>query len=217
MLPNKLTDLQLTYDRVVDDYVEKIFDELKGKPLDCQLLDRFATRVQKLGSACDLGCGPGQVARYLHERGAEVCGVDLSPAMVEAARRLNPEIEFSQGNMLALDVEAEAWGGITAFYSIIHVPPAEVVAALAEWRRVLRPGGLLLLAFHIGHEARHFDEWWGHAVSVDFYFFRTEEMTNYLRRAGFEIEEVIERPPYEEVEVATQRAYFVARNPIPAR
>src|SRR5262249_44846566 len=162
------------------EYVRRIYDELKHKPLDRELLDRFAERVRGLGPACDLGCGPGQVARYLHERGVEVTGVDLSPGMVEQALRLNPGIEFREGDLTALDVADGAWGGVAAFYSIIHAPRAEVTAALRELRRVLRPGGVLLLAFHVGDEVLRVDELWGERVSVDFVFFRSAEMAGYL-------------------------------------
>src|SRR5262249_12067944 len=153
-----------SYDRVVDEYVRRIFDELRGKPLDRQLLDRFAASVGHVGPACDIGCGPGHVARYLHERGVKMHGIDLSPAMVERARSLTPGVEFAEGDMMALDVPDEAWAGIVAFYSIIHIPREDMSRVLGELRRVLRPGGLLLLAFHIGDGAIHLDEWWGHPV-----------------------------------------------------
>jgi len=91
--------LQADYDPVAEEYAEKFFHELQHKPFDRELLDRFATRVQGLGPVCDLGCGPGQIARYLHERGVDAFGVDLSPAMVEVAQRLNPGIHFEQGDM----------------------------------------------------------------------------------------------------------------------
>src|SRR3954453_9047437 len=97
-------EVQSSYDRVAEEYARRIFGELEHKPFDRQLLDRFAARDEGSGSACDLGCGPGHVARYLHERGVQVIGVDLSPAMLEPARRLNPGIEFQQGNMLSLDI-----------------------------------------------------------------------------------------------------------------
>ena len=206
-----VSDVQGSYDRVAEEYARRIFGELEHKPFDCQLLDRFAARVQGLGFACDLGCGPGHVARYLHERGVRVIGVDLSYGMVELARRLNPGIEFRQDNMLSLGIREEVWGGIVAFYSIIHIPRADVPVALAEMKRVLRPGGLLLLSFHVGHETVHLDEWWGHPVSVDFQFFRPEEMADFLRTAGFEIEEILEREPYPQVEHQSRRAYVFAR------
>ena len=206
-----LDDVEGSYDRVAGEYTLRISGELEHKPLDRQLLDRFAAEVRRIGPACDLGCGPGHVARYLHDRGVQVTGLDLSPAMVEQARRLNPGIAFRQGNMLALDVEDGAWGGIAAFYSIIHVPRAQVAAALAEMNRVLRPGGLLLLAFHVGDETIHLDEWWGQPVTLDFHFFRPDEMAESLRAAGFEVEDPIERGPYPDVEHPSRRCYIFAR------
>lgn len=203
--------LQHAYDRVAEPYAERLFEELSGKPLDRQLLDRLAESAGDIGPICDLGCGPGQVARYLSGRGADVCGVDLSAGMVAQARRLNPGIPFAQGDMLALDIADEAWGGIAAFYSLIHVPRTEIGQAVGEMYRVLRPGGLALVAFHVGEETKHLEDWFGEPVSVDFFFFRSEEIKERLLAAGFVIEDVIEREPYPEVEHPSRRAYLYAR------
>jgi SAM-dependent methyltransferase len=206
-------DLRASYERVAGEYAARIFDELAHKPLDRALLDRFADAVRGQGPVCDLGCGPGHVARYLHGRGVEVQGVDLSPGMVAEARRLNPGIDFRQGDLRALDVADEAWAGIAAFYVIVHVPREELVPALRELGRVLRPGGLLLLAFHVGEETLHREEWWGKEVALDFLFFRPDEVIASLRAAGFTVEDVVERPPYEGVEHPSRRAYVFARKP----
>jgi ubiquinone/menaquinone biosynthesis C-methylase UbiE len=203
-------ELQASYDEVAEEYAARIFTELEQKPLDRALLDRFAEQVRSLGTACDLGCGPGQVARYLYEQGVDVLGIDASAGMVEQARKLNPAIAFRQGTMTALEVADEAWSGIVAFYSIIHIPRHEVTTVLREFRRVLQPGGVLLLAFHQGDEVRHIEEWWNKKVSLDFVFFQRTEMEGYVREAGFVCDESIERPPYEGVEVATRRVYIVA-------
>ena len=141
-------------------------------------------------------------------------GIDLSPAMVGCAERLNPGIDFKQGDMRRLDVEDGAWGGIVAFYSIIHIPRSEVVAALTEIKRTLRPGGELLLSFHIGDDILHLDEWWGQPVSVDFIFFRPDVMTEFLESAGFQVREIIEREPYPGVEHPSRRAYIFAERPL---
>jgi len=209
----KIIDLQTSYDAVAEEYVRRIFDELQHKPMDCRLLDRFAAAIQEAGTVCDLGCGPGHVARYLDARGVKVIGIDLSTGMIEQARQLNPGIAFQQGNMLALDVEDEAWAGVVAFYSIIHIPRDEVVRALIEIKRTLRPGAPLLLAFHIGEEVTHLDELWDIPISADYAFFQPVEMAGYLRAAGFVIEEVIERPPYENIEYPSHRAYLFAQKP----
>src|SRR6267142_2731355 len=138
---HKRNDYRTSYDQVADEYVQRIFDELQHKPLDRQLLDRFVTSVREVGPACDMGCGPGHIARYLHEHGVQVCGVDLSPVMVERAQQLNPGVQFRHGDMMALNTPDEALAGIAAFYSIIHIPRGDMVRALVELWRVLRPGG----------------------------------------------------------------------------
>ena len=204
-------NLKTSYDRIASQYVAHIYGELAHKPLDRALLDRFADDVRGRGTACDMGCGPGHVARYLHEQGVEVVGVDLSPGMVTEARRLNPAIPFREGSMLALDAPDDAWAGMTAFYCIIHIPRDEVTAALREMRRVLRPGAPLLLAFHAGDEVLRPDEMWGQPVAIDFIFYQPDAMADHLKQAGFVVEEIIERPPYPDVEHQSRRAYIFAR------
>jgi SAM-dependent methyltransferase len=208
-------ELQSSYDRVAENYARHFLDEMDKKPFDRKMLDWLAEKVGGAGVICDMGCGPGQVARYLHSRGVKVCGVDLSPAMVQQAQSLNPDIPFRQGDMLSLDDVADnSYGGIAAFYSIIHIPRRKMARALQELKRVLRPKGVLLLTFHIGKEIKHLDEMLDKEVSLDFFFFETVEMKDYLKSAGFELEEAIERDPYpKEVEYQSRRAYIFARKP----
>lgn len=206
-------DTQSTYDLVADEYVRRIFHELADKPIDRQLLDQFATEMQGAGLCCDVGCGPGQIARYLRERGVEIQGIDLSPEMVRRARHLTPDIIFEQGDMRALRAPDGAWAGITAFYSLIHFDRSDLQKALSQLMRTLRPGGRLLLAFHIGDSTIHLDEWWGHSVDIDFHFFQPSVIEELLRDTGFEIEQTIEREPYPEVEHQSRRAYIFARKP----
>jgi ubiquinone/menaquinone biosynthesis C-methylase UbiE len=154
-----------------------------------------------------------QIARYLYAQGMQVCGIDLSSEMVQQAQGLNPHIPFQQGDMFALsEVADNSYGGIAAFYSIVNLPRPSVVRALQELRRVLSPNGVLLLTFHVGQGITHLNEFLGKEVSLDFIFFETEEVKEYLRTAGFELEEAIERDPYsKEIEHQSRRAYIFAR------
>lgn len=204
-----------SYDRVARAYAELFDDELRHKPLDRALLDCFAEQVGPLDPVGDLGCGPGQVSRYLYERGLTLLGIDLSAAMIAVARERNPEITFHQGSLVTLDAADGTWGGIVAFYSIIHLTDDELPRAFGEFRRVLRPGGLLLVAFHIGDETVHRDELWGEPVDLDFRFYQPATIARLLETAGFAIEATIARAPYTVVEYPSQRAYLLARKPVP--
>jgi ubiquinone/menaquinone biosynthesis C-methylase UbiE len=208
-------DPRSSYDRVAQEYASRFGDEMERKPFDRKMLDWLVEKVGPGELICDLGCGPGQIARYLRSQGANACGIDLSSEMVEQARRLNPEIPFQQGSMLDLQgIPARTYGGVAAFYSIVHFTGADVARALREIRRVLRPSGVLLLAFHIGSETLHVQELWGHEVALDFVFHPPEEVKRQLVAEGFVLEEVIQRDPYPpEVEHQSRRAYLFARAP----
>ncbi len=103
-----ILNTQASYDAVAAEYAEKFQDEMDFKPFDRDCLDRLIREVDALGPICDLGCGPGQIARYLHRQGAACLGVDLSQKMVAQAGRLNPEIPFHQGDMLSLPDAADS-------------------------------------------------------------------------------------------------------------
>lgn len=207
-------ELQNSYDPVAEEYAKRYYDELNRKPFDRKMLNWFIEKMDGVGTVCDLGCGCGHIANYLHNRDLEVCGVDLSPGMVKQAQKLNPNITFQQGDMLSLDDFTDnSLGGIAAFYSIIHIPRSLVSDTLQEMKRVLCSRGVLLLTFHIGQQTHHLEEWFDKSVSLDFHFFETAQMKDDLRMAGFELEEAIERDPYPDIEVQTRRAYLFAKKP----
>ena len=212
MNENLFHSIRDSYDRLADEYARRIFDELRSKPLDRALLDRFVADTEDRGTVCDMGCGPGQVARYLYEHGADVFGIDLSPGMLGQARRLNPQIPFYEGDMLALDLADASLSGIAAFYAIVNIPRKLLPRIFAEMFRVLQPHGLLLLAFHIGDEALHEEELWGQRIAMDFFLLPPSAVRTDLETAGFVIEELVERDPYPpEVEYQSRRAYIFAR------
>ena len=203
-----------SYDRVADEYTVRVAGELAHKPFDRARLDELVDRAAGLGPLLDLGCGPGHVAAYLAGRSAPVTGIDLSPAMIAQARALHPDLDLRVGDITELDVPGATFGGIACFYAVIHVPRARVTGALRGMREALVPGGWLLLAYHLGNEIRHLDEWWGRPVDVDFVFFRSHDIEGYARAAGFVEVTTEEREPYApEVEAQTRRGYTWARRP----
>ncbi|MEO8381443.1 MAG: methyltransferase domain-containing protein [Acidobacteriota bacterium] len=210
-MPDSRESIRTSYDSVAAAYAEHLFTELAQKPLDRHLLNRFAEEVRERGLVADLGCGPGHVARYLHEQGVRTLGVDLSPEMVRRAGQLNPGLDFRVGDLCLLDLPDHSLAGIVAFYSVIHLQPAELSVALREFRRTLAPGGVLLLAFHIGEQTVHLDELWEQPVSLDFRFLQPRVVVEELTAAGFVVSESVEREPYEGAEYPSRRCYLFAR------
>lgn len=206
-------DIQACYDAVAEEYAKQFVDEIGKKPMDRDMLGRFASAVVGRGPVWDLGCGPGQTTAYLHQLGVSVCGVDISSRILDQGRRCHPGVEFRQGNMLDLAAADDSLAGIVAFYAIVHLSLPEVCRAFVEMKRVLRPGGLLLLTYHIGQETIHVEEFLGKQAPMDFVFFHTPDITESLRRAGFERIEATEREPYPDVEYQSRRAYVFAHKP----
>ncbi|POX37330.1 SAM-dependent methyltransferase [Streptomyces sp. Ru73] len=137
------------YGAVADLYAELARDALDAQPLDRAVYAAFAelARDGAAGPVADLGCGPGRNTAHLRDLGLDVFGIDLSPEMIDLARAAYPDLRFEVGSMDALDLADDSLGGITSWYSLIHVPPHEVPAYLAEFGRVTAPGGHLLLGF----------------------------------------------------------------------
>jgi ubiquinone/menaquinone biosynthesis C-methylase UbiE len=214
MDPNDPTAVRADYDRIAEDYARKIYSELQHKPLDRELLTRFAASVQGHGTICDMGSGPGHIARFLRDVGADVFGLDLSPQMIVQARRLNPDIAFREGNMLALEMEDESLAGITAFYAIANIPVSSLPRVFREMHRVLKPGGALLLSFHIGDDVIRPQSLWRNPVNMEFYQLQPARVRQLLPEAGLAVDEIVEREPYApDVEYQSRRAYVFARKP----
>lgn len=213
MPSNSVENVRADYDRIAEEYARRIYDELRHKPADCELLTRFAAQVKGRGTVCDIGCGPGHVARFLKDAGMNVFGLDLSPQMLAHARRLNSDIEFRPGNMLALDLPDQSLAGITAFYAVVNIPMESLPTVFGEMFRVLAPGGVLLLGFHIGDETMRPQEMWGQQVQMEFYRLQPAAVQKLLTNTGFEIQDTVERDPYPEIEFQSRRAYIFARKP----
>ena len=201
-------EVRSSYDMVAETYAKKFFDELSRKPFDRRLLDEFAAALPARG-VLDVGCGPGHVAGYLSERGLDATGVDLSPAMVEIARRLNPKIPFHEADMRELPVADSSVGGIAAFYSVIHIPRKDVPAVLLEFRRVLIPSGRLLVAVHGGSGTITSQDFMGKQAPFEATLFEKDELVDLITSAGFEVTTATIRAPYD-FESQTPRLYVAA-------
>ena len=186
-----LTDTRTSYDAVAASYAEQMRDALAGAPFVLAALGLFAGSVHAAGGGpvADVGCGPGHVTAHLHELGVDVFGVDLSAAMIEAARRDHPGLRFAVGSMTELGLADASVSALLAFWSLVHVPDHAIPAVLGQFRRVVRPGGPLLLGFHLGDGSRLKTQGYGgHPMKVYVHRRPASRMTSWLSGAGFAVE-----------------------------
>ncbi|OXM51050.1 class I SAM-dependent DNA methyltransferase [Amycolatopsis alba] len=174
-----------SYDTVAEDYAVRVGQLFDQEPISRAMLAAFAEQVS--GPVVDVGCGPGHVTAHLASLGLDVAGVDLSPKMVEIARRQYPDLRFSVGSMTALDFPDGELGGLVAWWSIFHLPPEVLPSVFAEFRRTLAPGGRLLIGFHVGDERLSPETAYGHPVTYDAYLLEPGRIAELLGQAGFEV------------------------------
>ena len=111
------------------------------------LLARFLTHLPAGAALLDVGCGSGMpVARFLADAGCIVTGIDLSSSMLTLARAHVPEATFLEMDMGKLTFSEASFDGVSAFYSVFHVPRASHRSIFEAFYRVLKPGGVLLLS-----------------------------------------------------------------------
>ncbi|MET8745200.1 class I SAM-dependent methyltransferase [Streptomyces sp. NPDC004728] len=186
-----LADTRSSYDTVAVGYADQLREAIAGEPYLRAALALFADMVHAAGGGpvADVGCGPGHVTAHLHELGVDAFGIDLSPGMIDVARSDHPGLRFEVGTMTDLPLADASVTALLAFWSLIHVPDDEIPAVLGHFRRVVRPGGPLLLGFHVGDESRLKTQGYGgHPMHVHVHRRQPARLTDWLREAGFTVE-----------------------------
>jgi SAM-dependent methyltransferase len=186
-----LDDIRLSYDEVAASYADRQRDSLGGEPYLRAALALFAELVRDSGGGpvADLGCGPGHVTAHLQQLGVSAFGIDLSPAMIDVARHSYPGLRFETGSMTDLRLADASAAGLLSFWSLVHTPDDELPAIFAHFRRVLRPGGPLLLSFHAGEGSRLKTEGYGgHPMKVYVHRRLPGQVAAWLDAAGLIVE-----------------------------
>ncbi|MCW2833328.1 MAG: class SAM-dependent methyltransferase, partial [Nocardioides sp.] len=155
-VPDHREQTQQGYDAIAVTYARLLPALNAETSLDIAMIDGFADRCAsaRLGPVADAGCGTGRVSAHLVARGLDVIGIDLSPGMIDVARRTYPELNFEVGALEELPFPDDTLGGLVAWYSIIHSAPERLPVIVAQAARALRPGAWFLGAFQAGDGQR---------------------------------------------------------------
>ncbi|MFE6736712.1 class I SAM-dependent methyltransferase [Microbacterium sp. NPDC057650] len=177
-----MTDVQTAaaYDARAAEYIKLLGDISQLDAADADAIGRW--RDATAGPLLDAGCGPGLWTAFLNDDGHEAQGIDLSAEFITSARERHRGIDFRVGSFRDLPFPDASFGGILAWYSLIHTPPEDLPAVLGEFARVLEPGGSILIGFFDGEPREPF----AHAVTGA-YFWDGSAMTALLEEAGFAV------------------------------
>lgn len=175
-----------SYDRVASAYAEHLGGSLVDKPFERWLLTQVVESVGT-GPVADVGCGPGQVAGFLAGAGVQVTGFDVSAGMIDQARRRFPGLDFQVADLRSLPRPrtASGWCAVLGWFTTGELAPSELRPAFDSLRRVLAPGGWLVLAIEAGEQVRHIDRWWGIPVDLDVVQHDPRQVVAALRQSGF--------------------------------
>jgi SAM-dependent methyltransferase len=186
-----LDDIRVSYDEVAVSYAEQLRNGLDDEPYLRAALALFAELVRDSGGGpvADLGCGPGHITAHLQQLGVSAFGIDLSPAMIDIAQHSYPGLRFETGSMTDLRLADASVAGLLSFWSLVHTPDDEFPAIFAHFRRVLRPGGPLLVGFHAGEGSRLKTEGYGgHPMKVYVHRRQPGQVAAWLDAAGLTVE-----------------------------
>jgi uncharacterized protein YceH (UPF0502 family) len=202
------------YDALAATYAERLVGELDAKAFDRWLLERLVELADG-GPIADAGCGPGHVAFHLALCGGDVTGFDLSPGMVDEARRRFPELAFEVADLTALPAPERGggWAAIASWYSLVHLAGSELRPAVALLAAGLAPGGWLAVAVHIGDEVRHLTELWEQPIDLRVVFHDPTAVVDAFATAGLVDVEWYRRGPLPGGEAETERTYVLGRRP----
>ncbi|AXK44738.1 class I SAM-dependent methyltransferase [Brachybacterium saurashtrense] len=171
------------YARHAEEYAELLGALDAMAPADVRRIETWAGQVA--GRVLDLGCGPGHWTAHLVELGHQAEGWDPVDEFVGIARHRHPGVVYRRAALADLDGQHGRWGGILAWYSLIHLEPAEMPRALTQLRQGLRPSGTLLLGFFDGPRQESFD----HAVAPAQHW-PVARLVEIVEEAGLEVVDV---------------------------
>jgi SAM-dependent methyltransferase len=175
------------YGVMADQYIELFGSSTQVHPDDLALITHHLSI--RPGIVLDVGCGPGHLTEHLRLLGVDATGIDLVPEFIDHAGAAYPHGRYELGSMHQLAAVDGSVEGILAWYSLIHVSPADLDGVLIELRRTMAPGGTLVTGFFDGDEVVAFD----HKVATAYYW-PVDELSARLRRAGFTEIERQQRP-----------------------
>ncbi|HWJ81992.1 MAG TPA: methyltransferase domain-containing protein [Nocardioides sp.] len=204
--------VRLAYDATADEYAAAFRSTEPEQPVELAMVGHFAASLRDPRRVLDAGCGAGRFLPVLADLGCDVEGLDLSPGLVRNARDAHPGFVTRVGTLTDLPHESASFDGWFSWYSTIHSADQDLPDLLREAHRVLRPGGVALVAFQSGEGVEDLSaRYRRHGLTLLRYLRSLDGMARALISAGFTVTARLERAPVGDLETGNQAVLVAAR------
>jgi len=203
--------LQVTRD-FYEDHAEE-YARTTAEMFDLEWLDKFASRMRPSGRILDVGSAGGRDSGWFVSHGFQVEGIDISPALIEIAKRTVPGATFSVMDLANLQYPPESFDGIWCSCVLLHVPRAEAPSVVASLATRLRPSGILYILVKEGNsEGLEPDTRYGNSIKFSSYF-EVNELHEMLEAAGLKIILISDMHQKVDDYRAAERIFALAQKP----
>ena len=141
-----------TYNKIAQEYDEEFVNDYSDTPY----VDKFLNYLEGK-KVLDIGCGVGNLTKYIMDKGFNVEGIDLSKEMLNIAKQKYSDIKFYEMNMKEITLRKK-YDGIMLAYSLFHLTKKEVIEVLPKYYDLLNSNGKILLILQYGQGERIVDE-----------------------------------------------------------
>ena len=195
-----------------EDHAEEYARKTAGM-FDQEWLDKFASLVRPNGRILDVGCASGRDSGWFVSNGFQVEGIDVSPALIERAKKAVPNATFSVMDLANLQYPPESFDGIWCSCVLLHIPRAEAPSVVASLARILRSSGILYILVKEGKsEGLEQDARYGNATKFSSYF-KVDELHEMIEAADLKIRLISDMHEKVDDYRASERIFALAQKP----
>lgn len=170
-----------TYNKIAQEYDEEFGNDYSDTPY----VDKFLNYLEGK-KVLDIGCGVGNLTKYIMDKGFNVEGIDLSKEMLNIAKQKYSDIKFYEMNMKEITLRKK-YDGIMLAYSLFHLTKKEVIEVLPKYYDLLNSNGKILLILQYGQGERIVDEPLKEGLKIFINYYSQDEIIEILKNNSFKI------------------------------
>lgn len=194
-----------TYNKIAREYDKEFGDDYSDTPY----IDKFLNYLEGK-TVLDIGCGVGNLTKYIMDRGFYIEGIDLSKEMLNIAKEKYSDIKFYEMNMKEITL-SKKYDGIMLAYSLFHLTKKEVIEVLPKFYNLLNNNGKILLILQYGQGEKIIDEPLKEGLKMFINYYSQDEIIEILKNNSFKILYTDLKKPESEFELGNDKLVIICQ------